>query len=399
MTKSFTAAVVLGLRDEGIVSLERPVADYAPELASVVGPHDSVPIALRHLLSMSAGMATDDAWADRHLDASEEFMNEVYASGVHFAGATGDVFEYSNLGFAMIGRVIHRVTGRRLQDHVDERLIGPLGLSRTSWVRPSSNVVDPYRVRDGVPIDEGVAPLGDGEIAPMGGLWSTVADLARWVAWLDEANSGRDSATGRLRPSSRREMQHIQNYIGASSLDSVSAPSGYGFGLLVRDDPALGSVVGHSGGLPGYGSNMRWWKGSGVGVIGLANVTYAPMATFTHRALNAVHQAGLVPATEAEGSPLLESRARSLLELLTSWNDESARALFADNVEPDEPFERLAADARQRLGGQRAEIVEVRATNATSGTMIVSVGGRTIELELALSPFGGSIQEYTWKAT
>ncbi|MEY4176147.1 MAG: hypothetical protein RI900_3312, partial [Actinomycetota bacterium] len=78
MTKSFTTAAVLALRDEGLLSLEVPVADYAPELSGVRGPDGSAPITLRRLLSMTAGMATDDAWADRHLDMTPEEIDHVY---------------------------------------------------------------------------------------------------------------------------------------------------------------------------------------------------------------------------------------------------------------------------------------------------------------------------------
>jgi len=397
MTKSFTAAAVLGLRDDGVLSLERPVAEYAPELADVLGPTDSPSITLRHLLSMSSGLATDDPWADRHLDASEDFMNEVYAGGVRFAVRIGDAFEYSNLGFAMIGRVVRRVTGRPVRDHVDERLIGPLAMRDTSWDQPAAAWARPHRVRDGVAVDEGVAPLSDGEIAPMGGLWSTVADLARWVSWLDEANRGLDSGTGRLRASSRREMQMMHTYVGQPGIDGVSAPSGYGFGLLVRDDPHTGSTVGHSGGLPGYGSNMRWTRGSGIGVIGLANVTYAPMSTFTHRALTEVHTAGLVAPPRIEPSENLTRRGRMLLELLRSWSDDAAHHLFADNVALDEPFDRRASRARHRLGDEPVSSLQVRASSLTSGSVVVMVGARRVEIEFSLSPADGRIQEYGWK--
>ena len=60
MTKSFTAATVLALRDEGVWSLDDAVARYAPELATVVGPSGSPPITLRQLLSMTSGLTTDD---------------------------------------------------------------------------------------------------------------------------------------------------------------------------------------------------------------------------------------------------------------------------------------------------------------------------------------------------
>ena len=397
MTKSFTAAAVLGLRDEGVLSLDHPVADYVPELASVRGPGDSAPITLRHLLSMSAGMATDDAWADRHLDASIDFMNDVYDSGVRFAVKPGEAFEYSNLGFAMIGRVVLKVTGRRVRDHVEERLLRPLGMSNTTWDEPNTPSARPHRVQDGQTIHDGPEPLSDGEISPMGGLWSTVADLATWVSWLDEANAGRDSGTGDLRASSRREMQTMNTYLGASTLDGVAAPSGYGFGLLVRDDATLGLVAGHSGGLPGYGSNMRWKKGSGVGVIGLANVTYAPMTVFTHRALSALHGAGLVPGPSIPLASELRQRCESLVALLNSWNDDAARALFADNVVLDDAFERRADEAALHLAGGRMEVTAIRPVNRTSGFIDVAVGSRRAVIEIALSPLGGLVQEYSWK--
>lgn len=393
MTKSFTAAVVLGLRDEGRLALDRPVADYAPELGAVRGPAGSPAITLRHLLSMSAGMATDDPWADRHLDATAEFMNEVYADGVHFAGRTGELFEYSNLGFAMIGRVVRTVTGRAVRDHVDQRLLGPLGMTRTSWERPRGAVAEPHRLRDGVAVHDGAEPLGDGEIAPMGGLWSTVDDLVRWMSWLDGANDDADW----LRPSSRREMQTIQNYFGAATLDGAAAPSGYGFGLLVRDDPTIGMVAGHSGGLPGYGSNMRWKRGAGVGVVGLANITYAPMSTFTHRALLALAQGGHAGVETSPVDPLLLERAHALVALFERWDDDVAQSLFADNVALDEALDRRRADTDSWVRGRALRVITVTSSSRTSGTIEVAAGDSRFDIDFSLSPHRALVQTWSWR--
>ena len=66
MTKSFTAATILGLRDEGLLSLDDPIARHVPELAGLHGPTaDAPPITIRHLLTMASGLATDDPWGDR----------------------------------------------------------------------------------------------------------------------------------------------------------------------------------------------------------------------------------------------------------------------------------------------------------------------------------------------
>ena len=71
-------------------------------------------------------------------------------------------------------------------------------------------------------------------------------------------------------------------------------PEYYGFGLFVDEDPSLGRVVSHSGGYPGFGTNMRWHPATGIGVIALGNGTYAPMSPLTGLVL-----AALVPASPA----------------------------------------------------------------------------------------------------
>ena len=123
----------------------------------------------------------------------------------------------------------------------------------------------------------------------MGGVFSCVADLATWSAGFaaafppDGAAGGRTATPHPLAAASRRQMQLPQAVTGWRAPDRLpggppAAPSYYGFGLFVDEDPALGRVVSHSGGYPGFGSNMRWHPATGLGVIALGNGTYAPMS-------------------------------------------------------------------------------------------------------------------------
>ena len=346
---------------------------------------------------MSSGLATDDAWADRHLDATTDEMNQIYADGPEFAFATGTNFEYSNLGFALIGRVVERLTGRKVRDHIDERFLHPLSMSTTTWDQPHhAPWAEPLRFANNTHIADGAPLLGDGEISPMGGLWSTVADVARWMCWLDEANAGRDSLTGQLSIASRRDMQSVHTFIGGSELDGQRAPGGYGFGLLLRDDPLLGMTISHSGGLPGYGSNMRWLSGRGLGVVGLSNVTYAPMGVFTQRVLKLFHSADLIHQPVTPLTPLLQQRITQLIELLNDWNDEQARALFADNVELDASFmiRQSAAERVVALCG-RLQVEEIQAQSRTSAIVILRGATGQQRIKLELSPkHGGLVQWY-----
>ncbi len=400
MTKSFTASAILILRDRGLLRLDDVVADIAPEFKAVVGPTaDSSPITVRHLLSMGGGMATDDVWADRHVDFSDEDLDAVLGNGATFAWAPNTRGEYSNLGFAMLGRLVLRVTGQRAQEFITDNLLQPLAMDRTTWVQPDhDDWARPYVVVDGQRVPD-LEPLGDGAIAPMGGLWSCVSDLARWVAWLADAYPPRDDVDGGpLCRASRREMQQVHQ-----SWPTVHTPArgegdgmvperidggGYGFGLFVRHDTRFQHFVYHSGGLPGYGSNMRWLPGRGIGVIALGNATYVPMSTMARRMLEIVDDHGLVAVPSIWPSAALLEAAHRLAILLSDWTDRAAAALFADNVELDESLERRARQAGELMSSHGIlRVDEVTAETPMRGRATMRHVDRTVRhVDLELSP-------------
>ncbi|MFN8148864.1 MAG: serine hydrolase domain-containing protein, partial [Candidatus Nanopelagicales bacterium] len=126
MTKSFLGATVLSLRDEGLLSLEVPVATYVPELDGVRGPTRDAPApTVRDLLTMSAGWVTDDPWADRNESMPPDQLDALLRAGLTFDAAPGTRFEYSNLGWTILGRVVTNVAGARFQDVVAQRVLAP----------------------------------------------------------------------------------------------------------------------------------------------------------------------------------------------------------------------------------------------------------------------------------
>ncbi|MGZ4741265.1 MAG: serine hydrolase domain-containing protein [Ilumatobacteraceae bacterium] len=400
MTKSFTAAAIMILRDRGVLRLDDVVAEIAPEFAAVIGPStDSPPITVRDLLTMAAGLATDDAWADRHLHASDDELDAWVAPGTLFAWPPRTQGEYSNLGYAMLGRIIRRITDLRPQAFITANLLQPLGMHRTRWRQPDNDDwARPYEMVDDRRVAE-PASLGDGAIAPMGGLWSCVSDLARWVAWFTEAFPPRNhDDPGPLRRASRREMQQLHRAWptwrtaapdgGDAASTEPTDGDGYGYGLFVTHDHRFGHIVTHSGGLPGYGSNMRWLPAHGVGVIALGNVTYAPMKKLTRAMLRLLDDHGLVAAVPARPAPDLVEMAQRLARLLSDWTDDAADELFSDNVALDESLARRAQRASDLVAAHGALVlVDVAATTATSGraTMRHS-NGSEVRIDLDLSP-------------
>ena len=392
MTKSFTAAALMTLVVDDEVRLDEPVVTYVPELAHWRGPtSDAPPLTVRHLVSMESGLPTDDPWADRHMDLTSEGMDALIANGASFTWTPGTRFEYSNLGWGLVGRVIERVANATPQALITERLLGPLGMTQTTWTRPpGSNVAEPYRWQD----DDLVAepePIGDGTIAPMGGLWSTVSDLARWVAFFCDADPPRDDPDdGPLPRWARREMEQPRRM---DSVDAVrprpDGPArhiayGYGIGLSMRIDPRLGNVVTHSGGLPGYGSHMRWLPDRNVGIVALSNVTYGDMAAACAEAIDVLADLDALPAPRslAATSPLAAAAERAI-DLVNRWEDDAARALFADNVELDDDLQRRATEAAAAVARHGAITKGSLDVDAPQRGDVVAAGGEVrIELEL-----------------
>jgi CubicO group peptidase (beta-lactamase class C family) len=375
MTKSFVAASVLLLRDRGQVQLDRPITDYVPVAASLKAPTaDSATITVRHLLTMSSGMATDDPWADRLLDLDDAATDAVIETGAWFAGTPGAPFVYSNLGYVVLGRLISLVAGESFDVFIEHEFLQPLGLASSSFHKPSDNVAVPHRVRDGVAIDEGVPPLPHGAWDAMAGLWTTPADVLRWAEFFLDAFPPRDDAdNGPLSRSTRREMQQLATRWPTNAIDpSKRVPfGGYAMGLLDTHDSIAGRRIDHTGGLPGYGSNMAWYPERGLAIVSMANVTYAPMSKANLDAVALLHEHDMLPPTVTEPTDALQPFADRLIDLLNDWSDgrqsdEKADALFTFNVALDESYERRRAEASTY--GQ-LQVKGLRVTNRAVATI------------------------------
>ncbi len=373
MTKSFTASAVLLLRDEGVLRLDDPAEAYVPELAGLCPLAGSAPVTIRQLLTMTAGLPTDDPWGDRLQGQPLAEFSEFLAGGVSLAWAPGTRFEYSNLGYAILGRVIAAASGKDYVEFVRTRLFQPLGMTATGFDADEfgpDQLARGYQGKPGAWQELPVAPSGS--FAPMGGIFSCVSDLALWVSgFLAAFLPGDDQQGGHhpLRVTSRREMQSAQAAIPPAAFIRTpgglagAEPPNYGFGLFIEEHPIHGVVVQHSGGYPGFGSNMRWHRATGFGVIALANRTYAGPWVLAERMLNALlqEQKPLGARAPASGPALSQGNAwpqtlaarDEVMSLLAAWDDASAERLFAENVALDEPFadRRTSVETiRERIG-------------------------------------------------
>jgi len=396
MTKSFTATAILLLRDAGKLRLDDDITIYLPWTDSIGIPDFGHVITIRDLLTMNAGFPTDDPWGDRQESLEIESFDDLVSQGLSFTRAPRMGFEYSNLGYALLGRIITVTSGMDYLDFVKTAIHEPLKMSSSTFYQ--SEVAEKKFVQGYAEFAAGFVPeplTVPGAFSAMGGLLSNVADLAKWVAGFQSAWN--ESSTHPLQRWSRREMQEPQRHARTAAFtdphtDQIkSITTSYGYGLLVDDDSLLGRFVSHSGGYPGFGSHMRWHPQSGWGIVALGNRTYAPMMPAASEAMNIIIRDHVPARTYSESDVWFEtaSAMNVVEELLTNWDNQLADDWFAVNMDLDQPRnERMNAILAQVASGTNTSRVPGSLTTTTPAHakwQVTSDSG-LIEVELLMSP-------------
>ena len=230
ITKTFTAALVIRLRDDGLLRLDDTLEQYVP--GTPLGG-----ATLRDLLSHRAGLQaeTSGPWWERTAGGAWPALAETLTAGTR-ALQPGERFHYSNLGFGVLGEVVARLRGRPWEACVAAELLRPLGMVRTT-ARPQPPAAPGLAVH---PWADLVLPEPEhdaGAMAPAGQLWSTVTDLAMWATALLGDGGGVISAE------SAEELR--------TPVALEPDPDGWsGYGLGVQAWP--NGMVGHGGSMPGF---------------------------------------------------------------------------------------------------------------------------------------------------
>ncbi|MBU6367459.1 MAG: beta-lactamase family protein [Gemmatimonadetes bacterium] len=397
MSKSFAAAAILQLRDAGQLRLDDPAERYVPELAGVRYPTSDAPkITVRHLLTHSAGFPEDNPWGDQQLSATDEALGAMLRAGIPFSTAPGTAYEYSNLGFAILGRIVRNVSGMPYARYLRTRITGPLGMTSTYLEArdvPPARLVKGYRLEDGRWREE--PPLPDGAFGAMGGMLTSAADLSRWVAFLLDAFPARDGADSPvLSRASRREMQQLARFGSASAVRGadgapVLTAGGYGYGLRVSATCLSGHVVAHSGGLPGFGSIMQWLPEAGVGIIAMGSLTYTSWGAPTAQALALLAETGgMAPRAPVPAPALLAAQAQ-VTTLVNDWRQPLADSVAAMNLFLDESAPRRAsaiARLRDEVGGACRADGPIVAENALRGEWRLQCARGALRVAVTLAP-------------
>lgn len=391
MSKSFTAMAILKLRDEGKLDLHDPAALYIPELNNIqYMTSDSPPITIQNLLTMSAGFPEDNPWGDRQLDDSDEDLIQLIKSGLSFSNAPGLNYEYSNLGFAMLGYIIKNVSGVSYQTYITENILKPLDMNDSKWEYtdiPEDRLALGYHWVNNEWIEEPI--LHDGSYGAMGGLICSIEDFSKYVAFHLSAWPPRnDPETGPVKRSTVREMHQLWRVNQNSPGQDSSGPFtfGYAYGLGWRKDSRGILRISHSGGLPGYGSEWRIYPDYGIGVVSFSNRRYGAPSNANTMVMDTLVALAQLKPRSIPVSVILSQRKEELLANLPDWQE--LPELFAENFYLDKPLDQRKKEIAEifKQAGDIVETTDLVPENQLRGTFTIACSKKKIRVFFTLTP-------------
>ena len=351
ITKTFTAVLIMALRDAGRLSLDDRLDTFLPQTR-----HGAITV--RQMLAHASGLQREPVgriWENLDAPDQERLLRELEDAEqvlpVHFA------FHYSNLAFALLGQVVELLEARSWGDVVTERILAPLEMTMTGLAPDNRGRALGYRVHP----HTGVATLEPQfdlkATAPLGGLWSTVADLGRYASFVADP---------------------IDEILAAGSLEEMCRPlimtdvqgwtRAYGLGY---DLQRMGERVlaGHGGAMPGFLAGLRVGRQDRVGAVVFANSTAgAEPVALASQLVKAV-----LDAEPSLAHVWMPSQSQPDLDgILGSWWTEAEEIVFEvrDNVLwsripgglpiADTRFVRVDTDRfRAVLGREGGELLEI----------------------------------------
>jgi CubicO group peptidase (beta-lactamase class C family) len=338
-SKAFTSAAIAMLIDEGKMSWNDKVRDYLPWF-ELYDPNVSANFTIRDLLTHRSGLKTfsgDLLWYGSNLSREEVVRNAKYLEPTF---GFRDGWGYSNIMFITAGLVIEEVTGMSWDDFIKERILDPLHMDRTVSSTISlagmDNVSEPHNdFEDGLITIEW---LNWDNIAPAGGLISSVNDVSQWLIF--QMNKG-ITPDGDTLIGSRRfsEMWRLYNSQGVSSWSEENWPSthfrGYGLGWALFDYQGR-KIIGHGGGYDGFISNTTFVPEENIGMVFLTNKNSSLYYPLKYKTLDVL--LGADEETDWSGEFLAMMSGRDAQKEEAEAKAEEARAKDSKSTLPIEDY-------------------------------------------------------------
>lgn len=277
ISKPMTATALMRLVERGQVDLDRPANDYLGEGRIHSPVWDPAGATVRRVLSHTAGLPLHWEFFYEGEDHPRRTTDQGIARFGTLVTPPGELYQYSNLGYGILDRIIERVSGRDYVDFMQAELFDRLGLPRTT-VSTGADLGERAAVRynaEGRPI-----PYYDFDHRGGSAVYSSVIDLVRFgVYHLGQAGSGQE---GILQGSTIQAMQQV------ATPGTGPREQGYGLGWLVQQDDNGYLRVAHTGGMPGVSTALYLYPERNVVVAVLTNKSNVVVPRIMHRIASVV---------------------------------------------------------------------------------------------------------------
>ncbi len=188
ITKTFTGTAIMQLRDEGKLHLDDAAVTYLPELRAAISPFGLIDtVTIRRMLSHESGMMSEPPETDwsKPVYEGDPTVNLGRAASLGTRLPPNAQTKYSNLSYQLLGEIVARVSGMPYDDYLQTNILTPLGLTSTGFEPlgpgPARRRAVGYAPRAFNDRLVSATPLAS--LHAEGGLWSCVADLARWISF------------------------------------------------------------------------------------------------------------------------------------------------------------------------------------------------------------------------
>ncbi len=317
-SKLFTAIAIMQLREEGKLRLDDPVVKYLPWFKAKPAGDDDGPITIEQLLSHSSGLQREagDHWVTFDFPTAEQ-LKRLYADR-QAAFAPAVRWKYSNLGFAVAGLIVEKVSGETWADYVEQNIFKPLGMSGSSVDKNVADLAVPYgrRMPDGT---REVLPFVDARgMGAATGVTSDVEDLAKFES--AQFRRGPRGGAQIVSGESWREMLRVR-----SVEENWTSGTGLGFDVKRIKDR---TYIGHGGGYPGNTTQTLIQLDDKVGVIVLTNTNDSNPSDIAQILMNSVGQAVAKAANAKPGAVAWDSAWERFAGLYRGRNGDLAVVLL-----------------------------------------------------------------------
>jgi D-alanyl-D-alanine carboxypeptidase len=383
ITKLFTSTALMQLRDAGKLSLDDPVAKFIPGFKVGDPFPDDPPVSIRHLLTHTSGLPGEAAfpyWTDHDFPTIEAVLAALPSQVKPFATETR--YRYSNLGLALAGQVVAAASGEPYETYVVKHILEPLGMADTSVLSLPEARRERLAVGYGRRLPDGtrrILPFTDSKgLTAAANMSSTVEDLARFVAF--QLGDGTAGGNRILRESTLREMQRVHWLF-----PGWKAGRGLGFSVRQMDGKTL---VGHSGWVGGYQTQIGFIVEDGIGVIAMTNADDGAPNMYLEQALRVVGPAVLKAAAPEPKPSDPDPAWNAYLGLYTDPSDWDVEVMLLDGrlhlYNHDYPPEESARGALVELAPAGPKTFRMTGEDASGDLVVFETGpdGRVIRVKV-----------------